>query len=158
MLYALLKTVHVLSIVAWVGGMFFVMLALRPAVASLDPPVRLKLMRDALDRFFNVVNVAAVLTLITGVWMIGRVAKAAVQGGGSFSMPLEWHLMTILGIAMVILYAVLRFVFFRRMAAAVDAQQWPKAADALGRVRMLVHVNAGLALIIIVAVVWGGAT
>jgi uncharacterized membrane protein len=158
MLYALLKTLHVLSIVAWVGGMFFVMLALRPAAAALDPPLRLKLMRDALGRFFTVVNVAAALTLVTGIWMIGRVARTTVQAGGSFSMPLEWLVMTVLGIAMVLIYVVLRFVFFRRLSAAVDGQQWPVAGEALGRVRLLVHANAGLALVIIVTSVWGGAT
>lgn len=158
MLYATLKTLHVLAIVTWVGGMFFVMLALRPAAQSLEPPVRLRLMHDALGRFFAVAGAAAALTLVTGVWMIGRVARTTVQAGGSFAMPVEWHLMTILGVAMVIIYIVIRAVHFRRMARAVQAQQWADAADALARVRLLVHVNAGLALVILVVTVWGGAT
>lgn len=158
MLYAALKTLHVLSIVAWVGGMFFVMLALRPAAQTLEPPLRLRLMRDALARFFTVVNVAAALSLVTGVWMIGRVARATVQSGNAFTMPIEWHLMTALGIAMVIVYAVIRLRSFRAMSQAVDAQDWTAAGSALGRVRMGVHINAALALVIIVAVVWGGAT
>lgn len=158
MLYATLKTLHVLAIVTWVGGMFFVMLALRPAAQALEPPQRLTLMRDALGRFFRVVDVAAALTLVTGVWMIGRLARTTVQAGGAFAMPAEWHLMTILGIAMVVVYLVIRFVPFRRLNHAVASGQWPQAADALARVRLLVHVNAGLALVIIVATVWGGAT
>ncbi len=158
MLYAALKTLHVLAIVAWVGGMFFVMLALRPAVQSLEAPLRLTLMRDTLGRFFRMVNVAAAITLVTGIWMIGRVAKATVQSGASFSMPAEWHLMTALGIVMVLVYAVIRFRHFKAMDRAVTAQEWPAAGAALARIRMGVHLNAGLALVILVVVVWGGAT
>lgn len=42
MIYAILKTLHVLSIVVCVGGMAFAHFFLRPAVAPLDPPVRLR--------------------------------------------------------------------------------------------------------------------
>ena len=49
MLYAALKTLHVLAIVLWIGGMFFAHFFLRPAAAALDPPVRLKLMHDVLS-------------------------------------------------------------------------------------------------------------
>jgi uncharacterized membrane protein len=158
MLYAALKTLHVLSIVTWVGGMFFVMLALRPAAQALEPPLRLTLMRDALGRFFRIVDIAAALTVATGIWMIGRVAKASVQAGAGFSMPVEWHVMTALGIAMGLVYLFIRLKPFRALGRAVETSQWPQAADALARVRMLVHVNAGLALVIIVVTVWGGAT
>lgn len=158
MFYAALKTLHVLAIVAWVGGMFFVMLALRPAAQALEPPLRLQLMRDALGRFFAVVSASAVLSLVTGVWMIGRVARATVQSGNAFTMPIEWHLMTVLGVVMVAVYGVVRLRFFPAMSRAVDAKDWTAAGAALGRVRMGVHLNAGLALVIIVAVVWGGAS
>jgi uncharacterized membrane protein len=36
MLYATLKTVHVLSIIVWIGGMVFSHFFLRPAVAQLE--------------------------------------------------------------------------------------------------------------------------
>lgn len=37
-------TLHVLSVVIWVGGMFFAYMVLRPvAAAQLEPPVRLTL-------------------------------------------------------------------------------------------------------------------
>jgi uncharacterized membrane protein len=157
MLYALLKTLHVLAIVAWVGGMFFMMLALRPAAQSLEPPLRLKLMREALGRFFRVVDVAAAITLVTGIWMLGRVARATVQAGASFSMPVEWIVMTALGVVMVLVYAVIRAVHFKRLRVAVDAGRFPEGAEALAKVRTLVHVNAGLAVVIIVVAVWGGA-
>ncbi len=39
---------------------------------------------------------ASLLTLGSGVWMLGRVAKQAVQSGGSFEMPLAWIVMAAL--------------------------------------------------------------
>jgi uncharacterized membrane protein len=40
MIYATLKTLHVLSIIVWIGGMVFAHFFLRPAVAQLEPAVR----------------------------------------------------------------------------------------------------------------------
>ncbi|WP_292452368.1 exopolysaccharide biosynthesis protein [Methylibium sp.] len=39
---------------------------------------------------------ASLLTLGSNVWMLGRVAKQAVQSGGSFEMPLAWIVMAAL--------------------------------------------------------------
>lgn len=52
MLYDVLKTVHVLSIILWVGGMMFAHWFLRPAALQLEAEPRLRLMQDALGRFF----------------------------------------------------------------------------------------------------------
>ena len=90
MLYKALKLVHVLSIIVWVGGMVFAHFFLRPAAQSLEPPQRVRLMHDVLQRFFAAVTAAVVLVLGSGLWMIGRAAKQAVQTGGVFSMPLDW--------------------------------------------------------------------
>ncbi len=40
MIYAILKTLHVLSVIVWIGGMVFAHFFLRPAVAQLEPAVR----------------------------------------------------------------------------------------------------------------------
>ena len=50
MFYAALKTLHVLSIIVWLGGMVFAHFFLRPAVAQLEVPLRLRLMHDVLGR------------------------------------------------------------------------------------------------------------
>ena len=50
---AYLLTIHVLSAVVWVGGMFFALLVLRPAVGPLEPAVRLALWRRVFARFFR---------------------------------------------------------------------------------------------------------
>ena len=82
MIYATLKTIHLLSVIVWIGGMVFAQFFLRTAVATLEAPVRLRLMQDVLGRFFQAVLAASVLTLASGLWMLGRVAKQVVQSGG----------------------------------------------------------------------------
>ena len=149
MLYALLKTVHVLSIILWLGGMIFAQFFLRPALATLAPPERLQLAHAVLGRFFAAVLWAASLTLVSGVWMIGRVAKASVQSGGSFSMPLTWTVMASLGVLMVALFGHIRFALYPRFGAAVAAADWAQAADRLARLRQWVWVNLVLGLAII---------
>ena len=149
MIYAILKTLHVLSIVVWVGGMAFAHFFLRPAVAPLDPPVRVRLMHDVLGRFFKAVLAASLLTLASGVWMLGRVAKQAVQSGGSFEMPLAWTLMTVLGVAMVAIFMHIRFALYKRLNAAVRASDWSAGGAALAQIRRWVSVNLGLGVLII---------
>jgi len=149
MIYATLKTLHVLSIVVWIGGMVFVQFFLRPAVAPLEPPVRLRLMHDVLGRFFQAVLAASLLTLVSGVWMLGRVAKQVVQSGGSFEMPLAWTIMAVLGIAMVAIFMHIRFVLYKRFSLRVAAAEWAAAGAALAAIRNWVSINLGLGVVIL---------
>ena len=149
MIYATLKAVHVLSIIVWVGGMVFAHYFLRPAVAPLDPPVRLRLMHDVLGRFFQAVLAASLLTLASGVWMIGRVAKQAVQSGGSFEMPLAWTVMAVLGVAMVAIFMHIRFALYKRLGRAVAASDWSAGGAALAQVRTWVSINLGLGVLVV---------
>ena len=152
--YALLKTLHVLATVLWVGGMMFAHFFLRPALAQLEPPQRLRLVHEVLRRFFAAVGVAALLTLGTGLWMIGRVAKQAVQSGGTFAMPLDWTLMAVLGVLMVAIFGHIRFVLFKRFAVAVTALDWPAGGVALAKLRTWVAVNLALGVTVIVVALW----
>jgi len=149
MLYAILKTLHVLSIIVWVGGMVFAHFFLRPAVAQLEPAVRLRLMRDVLGRFFQAVLAASLLTLATGVWMLGRVAKQVVQSGGSFEMPLAWTVMATLGVAMVAIFLHIRFALYRRFSRLVTASEWATGGAVLAQIRTWVMVNLGLGVLVV---------
>ena len=150
MIYMTLKTLHVLSIVVWIGGMVFAHFFLRPAVAQLEPPVRLRLMRDVLGRFFQAVLVASLLAMVSGVWMLGRAAKQVVQAGGSFEMPLAWTVMAVLGVAMVAIFMHIRFALYKRLDRAVTASDWPTSAAALAQIRNWVATNLGLGLLVLV--------
>lgn len=155
MIYALLKTIHLLSLMVWLGGMAFAHFFLRPAVAKLEAPERLRLMHDVLGRFFKAVLWAAVLTLASGLWMIGRVAKAAVQSGGNFAMPLEWTVMATLGIVMMAIFGHIRFALYKRLSTAVTAAAWPAAGAALGSIRLWVSINLSLGVVIVAITLLG---
>ncbi|MBL8329897.1 MAG: CopD family protein [Rubrivivax sp.] len=157
MLYAALKTVHVLAIVLWVGGMVFAHFFLRPAVAALDPTVRVRLMHDVLGRFFQAVLAASLLTLASGVWMIGNVAKQVVQSGGRFEMPMYWTLMTVLGVLMVAIFLHIRFALYRRLSRAVSASDWPAGGAALAQIRTWVSINLGLGVLVLGVALMGRA-
>lgn len=158
MIYAILKTVHVLSIVVWIGGMVFAHFFLRPAVARLDGPIRLQLMHDVLGRFFKAVLVASLLTLASGLWMVGRVAREVVQSGGRFEVPLAWAVMAVLGVAMVAIFMHIRFALFRRLSRAVAASDWAAGAAALAAIRTWVSVNLtlGVAVLLVTLMRWTG--
>ena len=156
MIYALLKTVHVLSIIVWIGGMVFAHFFLRPAVAQLEPPARLRLMHDVLGRFFQAVLLASLLTLASGVWMLGRVAKQVVQSGGSFEMPLAWTVMAAMGVVMVAIFMHIRFALFKRLGGAVAASEWAAAGAALAQIRTWVSVNLGLGVLVLLVTLMRG--
>jgi uncharacterized membrane protein len=158
MLYAALKTIHLLSIIVWIGGMVFAMYFLRPAVASLEAPQRVRLMHEVLGRFFNAVLWAAGLTLASGLWMIGRVAKQAVQSGGNFAMPLEWTVMAALGIVMIGIFGHIRFALYKRLSRAVTAAAWPAGGAALASIRTWVTVNLVIGVAIVVITLLGLAS
>lgn len=149
MIYVTLKTLHVLSIIVWIGGMVFAHFFLRPAVAHLEAPVRLRLMHDVLGRFFQAVLVASLLTLVSGVWMLGRVAKQVVQSGGSFEMPLAWTIMAVLGVVMVAIFLHIRFALFKRLGQAVAMSDWPGGGAAMAQIRTWVSINLGLGVLVL---------
>jgi uncharacterized membrane protein len=140
----LLKTLHLLSLFVWIGGMVFAHFFLRPSLVVLEPPQRLALMTAVLGRFFRAVTVAAPLAWLSGALLIGSAAKAVAATGGSLQMPLYWHLMAGGGTVMLALYAWIRLVPYRALLAAVGSGNLPAGAAALARVRMAVAVNLGL--------------
>ena len=156
MIYASLKAIHLLSLIVWIGGMVFAHFFLRPALAPLEPAVRVRLMHDVLGRFFQAVLVASVLTLATGIWMLGRVAKQVVQAGGSFQMPLAWTVMAVLGLVMVVIFLHIRFALFKRLGRAVAASDWPAGAAALAQIRLWVSVNLGLGVLVVLVTLLRG--
>lgn len=149
MLYDLLKLTHVLSILVWLGGMVFAHFFLRPAVAGLQPPDRLRLMHDVLGRFFQAVLVLSSVAVVSGIWMIGRVAKQTVQAGGSFAMPLSWTIMAVLGLVMWAVFGYIRFALYRRLSGAVALADWSAAGGALAAIRQAVLFNMVLGLVIV---------
>lgn len=156
MLYATLKTLHVLSIILWIGGMAFTLFFLRPAVAALEPPVRLRLMHDVLGRFFAAVLGMIVVTLVTGAWMMGAFASQGNASIPAARMPWSWMLMASLGILMMLIFGHIRFVLFMRLRRAVAAASWAAGGAAMASIRSWVRINLLLGLVIVVVVLMAG--
>jgi uncharacterized membrane protein len=143
-------TLHVLSAVIWVGGMFFAYQVLRPVAATqLQPPQRLVLWSNVFTRFFPWVWAAVLLLLVTGYWMI------FIVFGGMKAVGLYVHIMQGLGWLMMLLYMHLYFAPFRRLKEAVITENWLEGGKQLNQIRVIVGINLALGLIV-VAVATGG--
>jgi uncharacterized membrane protein len=143
LVYTLLLFAHVVGAVVWVGGMFLMHTAVRPAAAELlDPPLRLPLLAAVLGRFFRWVTIAVIVILASGLAMI-------FGGGGFANAHVSVHLMLGLGVLMMAIYAVIRVSHFARLKSAVAAHDWPVAAGHLDRLRKLVSTNLVLGIVTI---------
>lgn len=156
MLYAALKTFHVLSVILWIGGMAFTLFFLRPALAALEPPVRLRLMQDVLGRFFGAVLALALIALVTGGWMMVEFAnRMALAAATEVRMPWTWSLMAALGVLMTLIFGHIRFVLFQRLRRAVASSAWAAGAAALSGIRVWVRANLAIGLLIVGVVYLG---
>lgn len=144
-------TLHVLSAVIWVGGMFFAYMALRPAAASLlEPPLRLPLWSKTFARFFPWVWTAVILLPATGYWMILSVFD------GFDNVKPYIDIMQATGIAMVLIYLYVFFIPYQRMNRAIALPDYAAAGKQLAVIRKLIGINLLLGLITI-AIASGGA-
>ena len=133
---------HVISVVIWVGGMFFAYLVLRPVAAvQLEPPLRLRLWAGVFDRFFPWVWASVVVILATGFWII-----FAVYGGMGGVGPYV-HAMLGLGIVMMLIFFHVYFAPYRRLKRAVAAEDWPAGGQQLAQIRRLVGINTVIGLL-----------
>ena len=132
---------HVLSIAIWVGGMFFAYVFLRPVAASqLEPPFRLNLWRGVFSRFFPIVWIAIILTPLTGIML-------TMPHGGFANAPLYIHIMTLLGIIMILIFLHVFFAPFKRLKRCLDESDIPAAAKQLNTIRIMVGINTTLGVI-----------
>lgn len=155
MFYAILKTIHLLSVIVWIGGMTFAHFFLRPAVATLEAPERVRLMHAVLGRFFSTLLVAGGLAVGSGLWMMGRIAKQTVQAGGTLNLPLEWIVMAVLGVAMLAVFGYTRFALYTRLTRAMTAADWPTGDAALTSIRSWLMVTLAIGVVIVVVTLLG---
>ena len=146
--FGLVYTLHVLSALVWIGGMFFAWMVLRPAaMKALEGPARLKLWVEVFQGFFRWVWVAVVLLPISGVGMIH------LQFSGFEAAPRYVQVMMGLYVVMTALFIRIQALLLPELRTAVAAQDWPTGAATLGKIRKLVGVNliVGLVLVAIAA-------
>jgi len=145
---ALVYTLHLLAAILWVGGMFFAWMILRPAaVATLEGPMRLRLWLQVFSRFFVWVWTAVIMLPVTGIGMI------QMNFSGFETAPRYVQVMIGLYVVMVALFIKIQSVQLPELRRAVNAEQWPDGAAALGKIRRLVGVNllVGIAVVCLAA-------
>lgn len=139
---------HVLSIVVWVGGMFFAYMALRPVAADvLEPPLRLTLWAGVFGKFFPWVWTSVALILLTGLYMLMKLSSA--------SIPHYALAMLVLGVVMMLLFAHVFFAPYKKLKRAVSEQNWKAGGAALAQIRMLIGINLSIGLLTIAVVFVG---
>ncbi len=137
---------HVLSIVIWVGGMFFAHQVMRPAaVTTLEPPQRLRLWVAGFKRFFPWVWVCIAIVLVTGFWMFFQPPKP----------PLYTHIMLGLGIVMMFIFFHVFFAPYNKLKKAVKEENWKDGGAALNQIRLLVGINTLVGIITIIVATAG---
>lgn len=143
-------TLHLLSAVIWVGGMFFAYMALRPVAATLlEPPLRLSLWAQVFQRFFLWVWISILALLATGFWMIfGSL-------GGMASAGLHVHIMLTIALIMIGLFIYLNVCPYRHLKTCVANEDYKEGAVSLGKIRQIVAINLSLGLINIIIAVAG---
>lgn len=145
---SILLALHLLGAVAWVGGMAFALLVLRPSLSVLAPPQRLALHMQVFRRFFLIIWHAMPIMLLTGYAML-----FGVLGGFAFS---NWavHLMHLFGLVMTVVFLVIFFGPWRDMRRAMTAGNTVAAVQALDRIRLLVTVNLVLGAVTVAVAAW----
>jgi uncharacterized membrane protein len=141
---AVALAVHIFGAVIWVGGMFAIYVCLRPALGTLDPPQRLRLMRVTFQKFFLWVWVAILLLLASGYWIV------FMRFGGFSGAGLHIHLMQMIGWLMIALFVWLFHGPWLSFKRAVDSEDWPSAGAGLSRIRQIIAVNLPLGLLVVV--------
>jgi uncharacterized membrane protein len=134
--WQLMRVLHLLGAVVWVGGMFFALLIMRPALASLDPPQRIDVYRAAFHRFFRLIWLVMPGMLLTGYIMLFGAF------GGFADATWNIQMMHMLGLAMT---AIFLGIWFRPYQRFRNGQ-----GRAIEIIRPLLIANLVLGLITIV--------
>lgn len=145
----LFKLMHLFAVLFWVGGMFFAYVVLRPSTAEvMQPPGRLRLWNKLFGRFFNWVWLSVFVLMASGFYLV-------YQAGGFAVMPRYVHLMLLLGIVMMLIYAYLFFRCYVNFSLLVEAKEWPKAEGILATMHKLIGLNLVIGLLTVAEAVFG---
>ena len=152
-MYDYAKLLHLIAGIVWMGGMTFMLFALRPAaMAMLEAQPRAVLMGEVFRRFYLLVLVAIVVLFTTGTHLYTATFRAAKIATGNGSVPLGWNVMLVLGITMMLVFGHIYFAGFKKYKRAVAAADWPLAAKAAKLIHTMKLLNFALGWLAIVAV------
>ena len=152
MMSAIIQAIHGMAAVAWVGGIFFAYMALRPAAnATLQPPQRVRLWQSAYRHFFPWVWGMISLLLLTGY------ADLFMRFGGVTNDALYLKLMHGIGLLMVAFFAYLYFGLYRKLSKAVISDDVKGAAAVMMKMRPVMATNLILGMLLTAIGIGGSA-
>ena len=149
----LVKLIHLVAGILWMGGMAFMLFALRPAAAALlQPPERLMLMGSVWKRFFPIVLVSILALFTTGTNLYTTTFRAIKAATGQGSVPTGWNIMLAAGLLMMVIFAYIYWFAFAKFKRAMAELDWPVAGRAAAKVNTAMIVNFALGWLAIVSV------
>lgn len=152
-MYDYAKLLHLIAGIVWMGGMTFMLFALRPAaMACMEAQPRAVLMGQVWRRFYALVLAAIVVLFATGTHLYTATFRAARLATGNGSVPLGWNVMLILGITMMLIFGHIYFAGFKKYRRAVAAGDWTLAAKAASLIHTMTLVNFALGWLSILSV------
>jgi uncharacterized membrane protein len=143
-------TLHVIAVIVWIGGMFLGVVAIRPALAELETPTRLRFFAALVRRFLPWLWGAIAVILASGFYMV-----ATSFDGGFSGTPWFVRLMMGLGIFMMMLMGHVTFAPYKRLKRALAAKDDALAAKAMHQMGLIMMVTLALGLIVILAAMMG---
>ena len=88
MLYVIALTIHVLSVVIWIGGVSFVTLVTFPMILRMDKSLEMVLMFQGVEhRFGKIAKVMVILAGLSGLYLIN---EKGISGIGVWIMIFVW--------------------------------------------------------------------
>ena len=153
LMYEIVKLLHLIAGIVWLGGMTFMLVALRPAVmAQMEPQPRARLMAMVWGRFFPLVLGAIVVLFTTGTNLYTTTFRSIKAATGAGSVPFGWNLMLVAGLAMMLIFCHIFFAGYRKFKRALARDEWAVVATASTQVHRLMVVNFALGWFAVVAV------
>lgn len=136
-----LKVLHQLAVIIWIGGMFFAFMVLRPVVSQqLKSPQTLIFWRAVFGSFFHWVWLSITIILASGLHMI-------TEMGGFGKLPFNVYLMAALGVMMMLIFLYVFFTAYRKFKRFVAAKEWQHASIVLVQIRVLIGLNLVIGLV-----------
>ena len=152
-MYDYAKILHLIAGIVWMGGMTFMLFALRPAVIiAMEAQPRAILMGQVWKRFYAMVLASIVVLFATGTHLYTATFRATRLATGDGGVPLGWNIMLVLGLVMMLIFGHIYFAGFKKYKRAVAAGDWPLAAKAASLIHTMTLINFSLGWLAIVAV------
>jgi uncharacterized membrane protein len=141
MTLGLVLATHILAVIVWLGGMFFLTVVLGIGASVPDRSAALSSWERALSRFLPWGMLSLAIILATGVTLVFSVF------GGYAHIPNIHRFNMVIGIPAIVLFVYLCVVPWRRLRRAAFAHDTATAEKTIGQAKMLLATILTLGLL-----------